>query len=176
MLQLKNIFKKYDRVIFDNLSISFPSKGFVFITGENGIGKTTLFNIILGIEDADKGDIFIDNKKILKKDFTFIRKNYINVIFQDYGLIDYYSIEENLKIPLLNIDKKYTKEDLIRVLKEVNLDKKLDELVKNLSGGEKQRVAIARTLLLDKNIYLCDEPTGSLDQENTIIIFDTLKK
>ena len=176
MLQLKNIFKKYDRVIFDNLSISFPSKGFVFITGENGIGKTTLFNIILGIEDADKGDIFIDNKKILKKDFTFIRQNYINVIFQDYGLIDYYSIEENLKIPLLNIDKKYTKEDLIRVLKEVNLDKKLDELVKNLSGGEKQRLAIARTLLLDKNIYLCDEPTGSLDQENTIIIFDTLKK
>ena len=65
----------------------------------------TLFNIILGIEDIDKGEIFIDDKKILKKDFVFIRKNYINVIFQDYGLIDYFSIEENLKIPLLNVDK-----------------------------------------------------------------------
>ena len=62
------------------------------------------------------------------------------------------------------------------LLNEVNLDKKLNELVKNLSGGEKQRLAIARTLLLDKNIYLCDEPTGSLDQENTTIIFDILKK
>lgn len=176
MLRLVNISKKYDRVIFDNFSCSFPSKGFVFITGENGVGKTTLFNIILGIEDIDKGEIFIDDKKILKKDFVFIRKNYINVIFQDYGLIDYFSIEENLKIPLLNVDKKYTKDDFIKVLKEVNLDKKLNELVKNLSGGEKQRLAIARTLLLDKNIYLCDEPTGSLDQENTTIIFDILKK
>ena len=103
MLRIVNISKKYDRVIFDNFSCSFPSKGFVFITGENGVGKTTLFNIILGIEDVDKGEIFINDKKILKKDFVFIRKNYINVIFQDYGLIDYYSIEENLKIPLLNV-------------------------------------------------------------------------
>lgn len=176
MLEIRNLKKSYDRVIFENVSLSFPSRGFFFITGENGSGKSTLMNIILGIEEADEGQILFNHKVIEKKDAFSFRAKYLTCIFQDYGLIDHFSLEQNLRLPLLNVNKKITKEDLLNYLKRVNLNKNLHTLCKNLSGGEKQRLAIARSLMLDKEIYLCDEPTGSLDEENTQEIFNILKK
>lgn len=176
MLEIRNLKKSYDRVIFENVSLSFPSHGFFFITGENGCGKSTLLNIILGIEEADEGDVLFNHKVIEKKDFFSLRALYFTVIFQDYGLIDHFSIEQNLRLPLLTIKKNVTNEEIILLLKKVNLHKKLSTLCKNLSGGEKQRLAIARSLISDKKIYICDEPTGSLDGENTREVFSLLKE
>lgn len=176
MLELKNLKKSYDRLLFENLSITFPEKGLFFIVGENGCGKSTLFNIILGSEAADEGEVIFDNKILKKYDFLEFRRKNVNCIFQNYGLIDYYSIEQTLRIPLMNTKNVYSKNDLKKFLNKVHLNKNLNETVKNLSGGEKQRLAIARALLLDKNILLCDEPTGSLDSVNTREVFELLKE
>ena len=102
MLELKNLKKSYDRLLFENLSITFPEKGLFFIVGENGCGKSTLFNIILGSEATDEGEVIFDNKILKKYDFLEFRRKNINCIFQNYGLIDYYSIEQTLRIPLMN--------------------------------------------------------------------------
>lgn len=176
MLELKNITKKFDRVIFDNLSIRFPNKGFVLIIGESGCGKSTLFNIILGIESVDEGEIIYNDTILKKENFKEFRKNEIGAIFQDYGLIEYYTIKQNLLLSIMNIKNKITDNDLINILKKVGINKKLNTICKNLSGGEKQRVAIARSLLIDKNIIICDEPSGSLDNENGEKILSFLKE
>lgn len=176
MLRLENVSKSFDRVIFDKLNISFPNKGFVLIMGESGSGKSTLLNLILGLENCDEGNVIYNETILKKKDFINFRKNEISCIFQDYGLIDYYTIKQNLLLPLISIKNKITDEDLKRVLLEVGIDKKLNTLCKYLSGGEAQKVAIARSMLLDKNIYLCDEPTGSLDKDNGEKVLSILKQ
>lgn len=176
MLKLENISKKYDHILFDKLNINFPNKGFFLVMGESGCGKTTLLNIILGIEFPDEGNVFYNNRVLTKKDFLSFRKNEISYIFQDYGLIEYYSIEQNLSLPLINIKHNIKKQDLIDVLNRVGINKKLNTICKNLSGGEKQRVAIARSILIDKNIILCDEPSGSLDPENGEKVLSILKE
>ena len=176
MLELKNLKKSYDRLLFENLSITFPEKGLFFIVGENGCGKSTLFNIILGSEVPDEGEVIFDNKILEQDDFLEFRRKNVNCIFQNYGLIDYYSIEQTLRIPLMNTKHNYLKNDLKKFLDKVHLNKSLNEIVKNLSGGEKQRLAIARSLLLEKSILLCDEPTGSLDSFNTKEVFELLRE
>lgn len=176
MLKLKNITKKYDREIFKNLSIEFPSSGLVLIVGRSGSGKTTLINLILGVDLDYEGEVIYNNSVLRKKDILSFRRNEVSCVFQDYGLIEHYSIKQNLMLSGLNIKKKISDNDLIELLKKVGINKKLNTICSSLSGGEKQRVAIARSILIDKNIYLCDEPTGSLDKDNGENIFLLLKE
>ena len=164
MLKIENLNKSFDRPIFKNFNVVFPDTGFIFLVGENGTGKSTLINIILGLTNLDSGSIYYQNKIIT--DFDEFRKNEIAILFQEYALIEHFTIKQNLLFPLIGIKYSYSNEELILALKKVNLNKDLNIECANLSGGEKQRVALARTFLLNKNIYICDEPTGALDQEN----------
>ena len=150
------------------------------IKGKSGCGKSTLLNIIFGIVKPDKGKILINNKNITKlkdKDFSLFHTNVISFIYQHYNLIENLSALENVMIPLLikgeKINKAKTK--AIELFDRFNILYLKDQLVSHLSGGEKQRIAILRSLITDCPIILADEPTGALDVHNKIIVMDMLK-
>ncbi len=179
MLELKNIWKYYNldkrrNVILNNVSLKFKSEELVFILGKSGSGKSTLLNIIGGILKSDSGQIYFNREDICKynqKKLDNYRKNTVGFIFQDYNLIDYMNVIDNIKIS--GCDNK-SKLDIL--LKQLDIYDKRYMKVSKLSGGEKQRVAIARAIINEPEILLCDEPTGALDSENGKKIMDILKK
>ncbi len=182
MIEVQNLTKVYlskhknDVVALDDINITFPNKGFVFILGQSGSGKSTLLNSIGGIDDITNGDVIIEG--VSTKDMKIAKRNkyllsYFGFIFQDYHLIDQLTIQENLAI--VSNDK--NKNQLIyEHLCNVGLAGYEKRLPKQLSGGEKQRVAIARVLLKNPKVILADEPTGNLDKESTQIVLDLLKE
>ena len=179
--KLLNISKKYqNQTVLDDISFSLPRNGLIVIKGKSGCGKSTLLNIIFGIVKPDKGKILINNKNITKlkdKDFSSFHTNVISFIYQHYNLIENLSALENVMIPLLikgeKINKAKTK--AIELFDRFNILYLKDQLVSHLSGGEKQRIAILRSLITDCPIILADEPTGALDAHNKIIVMDMLK-
>lgn len=146
------------------------------ILGASGSGKTTLLNIIAGIISPTEGQVLIDDTEITKlnqKQKDEFRLNNIGYIFQDFKLIEDMTVEDNLS--LLKIAKVRCI-DIDDILKQVGLDKKKKSKVKNLSGGEKQRIAIARALMKSPNIILADEPTGSLNYKKGLEIMELLRQ
>ena len=186
MLELKNICKSYNKngnhqVALKNINLSLSSRGIVSIVGKSGSGKTTLLNIIGSLDKSNFGEIIVDNKNI--RDFNedeldSYRNNYIGFIFQNYNLIDHRSAFDNVKLKLTISSLDETKINYLteEALKKVDLFKYKDKLPCHLSGGEKQRVAIARVIASDSKIILCDEPTGALDYKTGIEILDILKE
>ena len=163
----KNLSKRYhDQIVFENVNIVFPSFGLVSIVGRSGSGKSTLINCLLGLEKSNQGEIYFNGNKII--DFDDFRNKNCGVIFQNFHLFDYLSVKEN--ILLFGKSKLYGK-----LVRQLSLEKLLDKKVGLLSSGEKQRVAIARTLMKEPKIIFCDEITGSLDQENAIRVMEYLK-
>lgn len=162
----KNLYKKYDEVILNDISISFPSKGIVSIMGKSGVGKSTFLNCLLGLEKFEGKVIF--NDKVINN-FDKFRNKYTSVIFQNFHLFDFLTVEENITI----FKKNNNFDEIISLLK---LKDKLNKKVNLLSGGEKQRVAIARGLMKNPKIIFCDEITGSLDEENSLIIMNLIKE
>ncbi len=161
-LEIKNLSKKYnEQVVLDNVSYSFPSKGLFVLLGESGVGKSTFINCLAGIEKMDKGTILFNNQKI--KNFEKFRNKYVGMIYQNSNLISFLSVVDNACL-LTN----KTKENLI------DLSKFKNRKVNVLSGGENQRVAIARALSSSSKILLCDEPCGSLDKQNSMMILKIL--
>ena len=161
-LEIKNLSKKYNgQVVLDNVSYSFPSKGLFVLLGESGVGKSTFINCLAGIEKMDKGTILFNNQKI--KNFEKFRNKYVGMIYQNSNLISFLSVIDNACL-LTN----KTKENLI------DLSKFKNRKVNVLSGGENQRVAIARALSSSSKILLCDEPCGSLDKQNSMMILKIL--
>lgn len=161
-----NLSKSFDEeVVFKNMHINFPQKGIVSICGPSGCGKSTLMNCLIGLEKV-QGEIVFLGKKI--KDFNLFRNQNVGVIFQNFHLFEYLSVRDNIN--LFNNSHEFNK-----IVKLLGLEDKLDFKVSLLSGGEKQRVAIARTLMKKPKIIFCDEITGSLDEETSIIIMDYLK-
>ena len=164
MLTLKNITKKYgDKTVLDGFSYSFPEKGFVAISGMSGIGKTTLLNIIMGLEKADSGEIIWD-----------ISEPKISCVFQEDRLLERESALENV----LFVIKDRTEEEkkkAIRILEELGLGAELDTKAKELSGGMARRVAIARALAFAADIYIMDEPIKGLDAETRKQTIDTIR-
>ena len=175
MLELKNINKKFkNKIIFKNLNIKFK-KGLNLIYGKSGSGKSTLLKIIALEEKVDSGFIFLNKKNVNEcyKKSEFRNKN-IGMIFQDYKLIDELSVIDNILVPtIINKDKRKNLDSLVKIL---SIEEFKNNKVYKLSGGEQQRIAIARALINDPDIILADEPTGALDYENKEIIMNYLKK
>lgn len=165
MICIKNLDKKYgDKVIFSKFSCEISDGDFVVFSGASGSGKSTLLNIIGGIEPFDGGEIYIDNLNLSRnKDVVKALRTKIGFLFQNFALIEEKTVEENLNL----IAPKYrSKEKIQGALRKVGLSGYEKRIVYTLSGGEQQRVAIARLLLKECTIILADEPTGSLDKAN----------
>ncbi|MBQ8998249.1 MAG: putative bacteriocin export ABC transporter [Clostridium sp.] len=180
IIQLKNLDKKYgDKYLFKNLDFSIKKGEMIAITGASGSGKSTLLNIIGLIDKPDSGEVSIcGNKNPYDKEKIKLNlfRNNIGYLFQNYALVDNYTVSKNLDIALEYVkgkDKKRLKEE---ALDKVGLLDKLNNKVFQLSGGEQQRVALARLMLKENDIILADEPTGSLDEENKDIILKLLKE
>ncbi|MEK4712870.1 putative bacteriocin export ABC transporter [Sporosarcina sp. FSL K6-5500] len=177
MIELINISKKFHgRTIFEEYNLKIKKGDFISIVGESGTGKTTLLNIIGLLERPDSGDLIVDGKSNLtKKQILLLQRNSFGYLFQNYALIDNETVEKNLLIALAyrkNINKK---EEIKNALKAVNLSNYENRKVYELSGGEQQRIALARVILKKCDYILADEPTGNLDKNNSTVIFDVLK-
>lgn len=185
-LQLVNISKSYQngkqqQTVLKNISITFPIKGMVGIIGSSGKGKSTLLNIIAGIETQDSGTVkmnMMDLDRTNYQDKTRFRKEYISFMYQYYNMIDALTMKENI---LLASGSKQnitttTKEELLQLAKELKVEHLLERYPKQLSGGQLQRMALIRTILCHTPIVLADEPTGALNQENGRIIMEALQK
>lgn len=177
IVELKNVSKKYnDQYIFKNINLQVKDHEMLAIVGQSGCGKSTLLNIIGLLDKPDNGTVSLfDNQNV--KPFTRqsqkILKNDIGYLFQNYALIENETIYYNLDIVL---KRQKNKEELMtNVLKQVGLDIDLHKKIYQCSGGEQQRIALARLLLKPCRLILADEPTGNLDENNKIKIFEILK-
>ncbi|HEY8435794.1 MAG TPA: ABC transporter ATP-binding protein, partial [Haloplasmataceae bacterium] len=185
MLELKHITKVYRPKkgvpvkALDNVSLKIQSKGMVFILGKSGSGKSTLLNIIGGLDRYDHGELIIkgkSSKDFTQSDFDSYRNTYVGFIFQEYNILEDFSVGANIGLALELQGKKATEEAINRILQQVDLEGYGHRKPNELSGGQKQRVAIARALVKEPEIILADEPTGNLDSETGKQVFDTLKK
>lgn len=178
MIQVSNLTKKYENgfCALKNISFALPTTGLVCITGKSGSGKSTLLNCMYGNLTFD-GDIKFDSISTKSQDFVEQRKNIVSFVYQDYKLLENFSVFDNLKIALENSGQSASDEVVISLLNKVGLDQSfLHTKCKNLSSGQKQRVAIARCLGQKNKIIFADEPTGNLDKNNANSIFDLFKK
>lgn len=186
MLELKEIVKCYGQgensvVAINGISLSFRKSEFVSILGASGCGKTTLLNIIGGLDRYTSGDICIDGvstKKYKDSDWDVYRNHSIGFVFQSYNLISHLTVLENVEMAL-NIggeNSNARREKAMNVLKKVGLNGQEKKLPNQLSGGQMQRVAIARALITDPEIILADEPTGALDSVTSVQVMDLLKE
>ena len=177
MIELRNINKGFDdRIVLENLTYNFYEGNSYALIGASGAGKTTLLNIIGKLEEADSGDIIVNDinlNNIKEKDYF---KNYLSYLFQNFGLIENKSIQENLMLAFIGekISKLEMQKKMNEALKRVHLDVNLNRKIYTLSGGEAQRVALAKTILKDSPIILADEPTASVDQKNSEEIIELI--
>lgn len=162
-----------DKFIFRDANITIKQNEFLCIKGPSGCGKSTLLSII-GLLNKDIYSFKLDNIEITKKNKEELRKQYFAYVFQDDYLINYYTVYDNLVMPLKNLHKKIDKFDVENIAKKLNIYDLLYKKSSVLSGGEKQRVSIARAILCNKPIITVDEPTGSLDPINSKIVMDLL--
>lgn len=186
MLQLKNIGKEYvvgnmHVKALKDINITFRKNEFVSILGPSGGGKTTLLNIIGGLDHASQGDLIINGKSTKKfkdRDWDSYRNHSIGFVFQSYNLIPHQTVLANVELALTlsGVGAKERKKRAAAALAEVGLGDQLKKKPNQLSGGQMQRVAIARALVNDPEILLADEPTGALDTETSIQVMDILKK
>jgi len=172
---------KKDVVVLDNINLTFPNTGLVSIVGKSGSGKSTLLNILMGIEKPNEGKVLFKGKNIAKfndKKFSKFHLNGVSTVFQHYNLFDDLTAIDNVLLPLKmrNVSTKKAKIIALEEFKKIGIENLINQKVKNLSGGEKQRVAILRGLVTDSDVMLCDEPTGALDYKNTMEIMGILKK
>ena len=184
-LSIKNLTKIYHSetegsLALNDVSIDFPETGFVVITGESGSGKTTLLNVLSGFTSYEEGDYFIDGVDFLSlssDELQTLRKNDIGFVFQDYHLIESHTVLDNLieSLAAIGVEYKEAKEKSLSILDLFGLADKATDKVRNLSGGQKQKIAIARAMLKEPAVILCDEPTANLDYKSGIKIFEILK-
>ncbi len=180
MIELKNITKSFgNHMIFDEFNCTIEEGEFLGIKGKSGSGKSTLLNIIGLLEKYDSGCIIIDGQEINydnKKQIKKLLKEKIGYLFQNFALIDDFSVLKNLSLGIEDKPKKERMNLIQKVLNELNLQIDMNQKVFRLSGGEQQRIALARIILQDKSIILADEPTASVDSANRDIILNILKK
>ncbi len=186
MLELKDIVKTYGEgenmvTALQGVSMSFRESEFAAILGHSGCGKTTLLNIIGGLDHYTSGDLVINGvstKKYKDKDWDSYRNHSIGFIFQSYNLIPHQNVLSNVELALTvsGVSKAERRRRAVEALEKVGLGDQLYKRPNQMSGGQMQRVAIARALVNDPDILLADEPTGALDTENSIQIMEILKE
>lgn len=184
MLEIRHVTKTYHSKTgeavkaLDDVSISFPESGMVFILGKSGSGKSTLLNAIGGLDSIDGGEFVIMGKSsadFVGSDFDAYRNTFIGFIFQEYNVLDEFTVGANIALALELQGKKATDEQINDILAQVDMLSFAKRKPNELSGGQKQRIAIARALVKDPQIIMADEPTGALDSNTGKQIFDTLK-
>ncbi len=186
MIQIKNLQKYYnqgkknEQHVLNDITLEFPSTGLICILGESGSGKTTLLNTVGGLDTFSGGSITIDDKELKKYDprvMEPIRNNSFDYIFQNYYLLKDYSVSYNIKLALNRYDltEEEKEERVDYVLNTLGIGKYKKKTVSKLSGGQQQRVSIARALVKSPDVIFADEPTGNLDEENTIRTMSILK-
>lgn len=161
-----------------DVTLSFPERGLVFIIGKSGSGKSTLLNLIGGLDGSDAGKIIINGKSaesFTAGDYDAFRNAFVGFVFQEYNLIETFSVFENIKIAADLQNKCVKKEDIDGLLEKLDMPGLAERMPRELSSGQRQRVAIARALVKEAGIILADEPTGSLDSETGKQIIEILK-
>jgi len=180
VIKIENIHKSYGEYenkieVLKGIDLNINDGNFIVILGPSGSGKSTLLNIVSGLEKPDKGSIFYDDKEITNlndKELTEFRRNNIGFIFQQYYLLQNLNVDKNVRMGADLISNADYKE----IIKAVGLENKLNKYPYELSGGEQQRVSIARALSKKSNILFLDEPTGALDEKTGRSILDYISK
>lgn len=184
MLELKKVNKSYlegntKHAVLSDFDLLVSNGEIIILFGKSGSGKSTLLNIISGIDVPDNGSVLIDGTDITKlseKERTLTRRNKVGFIFQFFNLIPTLTVQENLLLPLELAGSNNTEERINSILSEVGLANRANTYPDKLSGGEQQRIAIARALIHNPDIILADEPTGNLDYETGLQIVDLLDR
>ena len=185
MLEVKNLTKVYagkggvEVRALDDVSVPFPEKGMVFLLGKSGSGKSTLLNVAGGLDKPDGGEILVkgrSSKDFSGADFDSYRNTFIGFVFQEYNILNEFTIEQNIALALQLQNKPNDKKAVADLLEQVDLKGYGKRKPNTLSGGQKQRVAIARALIKQPEIIMADEPTGALDSNTGKQVLDTLKK
>ena len=176
MIIAKDIKKKYnDQEVLRGIDLKIDKNEFVVILGASGSGKSTLLNILSGLEKSDSGEVVYDNESISdysEKQLTKFRKDKIGFVFQQYYLLNNLTVEQNVKVGANLADNK----EYVDIIKDLGLEDKLSKYPNELSGGEQQRVSIARALAKKPTVLFLDEPTGALDEETGRKILEYLLK
>jgi putative bacteriocin ABC transporter len=179
MIELQHIWKQFgSRVIFSDLSLNFQGGMVYALIGDSGCGKTTLLNMLAKLETFDKGEIFYKGNSLTSIKNEEFYRNELGYLFQNFGLLESQTIRENLELGMIGKkkNKKQEKERLLlQALQAVRLDYlSLNQKIYELSGGEAQRVALAKIILKNPPLILADEPTASLDPKNSKEIMEIL--
>ena len=178
IVKLKNISKSYyQHNVFHDFNLEIDEGEFIIISGKSGSGKSTLCNIIGLLDKTDQGKVFIKDQEIDYKDSKIAKllsKN-ISYLFQNFALIDNKTVGYNLELVYPSKKERKNNRKLIEEkLAEVGMEGTYDKYIYECSGGQQQRVAIARLLLKQGDIIICDEPTGSLDEENKMLVMNLI--
>ena len=161
MLEIRNLKKSYDGVtILHDINLTIEDGEIVSILGPSGCGKTTLLNLILGLTDADEGEIIFQGKNVLDSP---MEARGFNIVFQDYALFPNLNVYKNITYGLKNKPDVSTRQEVEDMIDLLGLREHLDKKIEQLSGGQKQRVALARTMVMKPKILLLDEPLSALD-------------
>ena len=183
MIKLLDISKLYEHDVtaLKDINIQFKEGELVVLKGVSGSGKSSILSLIAGLSKPSSGEVIVDGKKISKMADHFVsvyRRENIGFIFQKYNLINSLSVAENILLPLvpLNLKKEELEKRLTNVLKLFNIESKRHTIVKNLSGGEQQRTAIARANINSPKIILADEPTANLDEKLSLEFIEMLRE
>lgn len=181
MIQFSEVSKYYDEeIVLKDISFNIEKGEMAFITGPSGAGKTTLLKLIYCAEHPDEGEIVVagwDMSKLKQRTIPYLRRN-VGIVFQDFKLLFNKTVFDNVALALRihNMHPQEIKEDVNMVLKEVKLKHKTHVYPQHLSGGEQQRVVIARAMVTKPTVLLADEPTGNLDPANAKIIMNLFRE
>lgn len=191
LLEVNNIRKVYTTRLstqsteaLKNVNFSVDNGEYVAIMGESGSGKTTLLNILATFDKATSGSVLLNNldlSKLKDKELADFRRDNLGFVFQDFNLLDNFSIKDNILLPLVLANKKYKDMEarLDKVTKPLGIDQLINKYPYEISGGQKQRVAVARAIITNPSLILADEPTGALDSKSTdqlLNVFDKLNE
>ena len=191
LLEVNNIRKVYTTRLstqsteaLKNVNFSVDNGEYVAIMGESGSGKTTLLNMLATFDKVTSGSVLLNNldlSKLKDKELADFRRDNLGFVFQDFNLLDNFSIKDNILLPLVLANKKYKDMEarLEKVTKPLGIDKLINKYPYEISGGQRQRVAVARAIITNPSLILADEPTGALDSKSTdqlLNVFDKLNE
>ena len=184
IIKVENLSKIYGKneakvIALNHISFEIEEGEFIAIIGPSGSGKSTLLHTIVGLEKPTEGKVFFYDKNIYemkKKELTILRRRKIGIIYQFYNLIPTLNVQENITLPIELDKKKVDRKRLEEIMKFLNIENRKTHLPNELSGGQQQKVAIGRALIINPTIILADEPTGNLDSKSSNEIIQLLKK